>query len=286
MAQRQTQIQIPNRREDEPPASADQLQRIRELTVGSSLHGYRFDYRKLGTRQAQSILQQLLAMNDQQASSNPTRKKGPGCIASLAKSVTALIVWAGILACVAGGGYLIYWRMNQTPPPTASTDANTPSDNASPDDPDASNASGNTRKSIMFEGLDAVDDRPPADPIDRPTDNTPDLAQPTPTPDPIPPTPTVDPDLAKQLVGLEKLLVSLSQYTRNDFAPDLRARSSEGMQKKLDAYPQALAALDAIDPTLSRRIRAAIDAFAADNLDGSALREEIKSIRQALDQLQ
>ncbi|MFK7789182.1 MAG: hypothetical protein AB8C95_06800, partial [Phycisphaeraceae bacterium] len=221
----------------------------------------------------------------QNTSAKPT-KQGPGCVASLAKGVTALIVWAVILACVAGGGYLIYWQMNRDPAPTETADTTTPDDPASANTRGNSNTPGNTRESSIFEGLGVSDNSTPTDPTPDPINDTPDVTPPTTDPDPTPPTPAINRDLAKQIVGLEKLLVSLSQYTRNDFTADLRAKSSEGMQNKLNSYPQALAALDAVDPTLSPRIRAAIDAFAADTFDGSALREEIKTIRQAIDKLQ
>ena len=285
----QRQIQIPERREDEPPASPEQLARIRELTTGQSLQGYRFDYRKLGTDQADAVLKQLHAMNEQQPAPTRPSKQGPGCIASLAKGTTALIVWLVVLAGVAGGGYLIYWRMNQIPQTAESTDEN-PFENDQPaTTPDRSSSPDNsTRGSTIFEGLGATDDTtPPPDP--RP--NQPDTPATNPTtepkPDPVtPPTPTVDRALAQQLKDLEEMLVSLSQYTRNDFTADLRARSAQGMATKLGAFPQALAALKAIDPTLPPRIEAVIDEFAAPTLDGPALREEIKAIRAVIDTLQ
>lgn len=278
MAQRQTQIQIPQRIADEPPATPQQLQRIRQLTTGLSLQGYRFDYRKLGTHQADTILQQLNNMNDQQPTT-PPRKQSPGCLTSLAKTTTALIVWTLILAAVAGGAYLIYWRINQ-PQTTANTNPTTPDDAPSAATP---NPPGNTPTSTIFEGLGVSDNNTPNTPTNNPA---PDTTAPTPTPQ-TPPAPTLDPtptnQLTNQLADLEKLLVSLSQYTRNDFAPDIRLQSSQAMQRKLDDFPQALAALNTLDPTLTPRIRAAIDAFAADPIDGQALREEIKTIRQAIE---
>jgi hypothetical protein len=277
------QIQIPERRADEPPATPEQLALIRQLTAGLSLQGYRFDYRKLGLDQANTILKQLNAMNDQQTTPTKPAKQGPGCIASLAKGTTALIFWAVILAAVAGGGYFIYDYINKNPKPTANPDANAPDQQASTDTPNPPDRE--TRGSTIFEGLGVSDtprtDATPADKPDQPA------TDPKTRPDPVTPTPpTVDAELAQQLQDLEEMLVSLSQYTRNDFAADIRARSAQGMQNKLEAFPQALSALQKIDPTLPPRIRAVIDAFGADQFDGLSLRNEIKSIREAIDTLQ
>ena len=285
----QRQIQIPERREDEPPASPEQLARIRELTSGQSLQGYRFDYRKLGTDQANAVLKQLHAMNEQQPTPTRPAKQGPGCIASLAKGTTALLVWLVVLAGVVGGAYLIYWRMNQDPK-TAENASENPSDHEQArTNPDAQNNPGrNTRESSIFEGLgvsgdpDTRTDPTPDQPDNNPTTDP----NPSPEPEPTPPTPTVDRELAQQLQDLEEMLVSLSQYTRKDFNADLRAASAKGMQTKLQAFPQALSALKTLNPTIPPRIEAVINAFAAAEIDGPALRDEIKAIRSAIDQLQ
>lgn len=285
MTSQQTQINIPERRDDEPPATAEQLQRIRQLATGRSLQGYRFDYRKLGHDQAATILNQLHAMTDQPNPSAP-RKQGPGCIASLAKGTTALIVWALVLAGVAGGAYLIYWQMNQTPAPTDTAQNDDADPQNTPENPaNTTDNRGASTGSTIFEGL-GVSDSPntPA-----PTPNTPGRTTDTPdsaTEPTLPPTPTINRDLIKQLAGLEEMLVKLSQFTRSDFAADIRDQSSQAMQKKLADYPKALATLDQADPTLSLRIQAVIDAFAAPNLDGPALRDDIKSIREAINKLQ
>lgn len=287
MTHRQTQINIPERREDEPPASADQLQRIRQLATGRSLQGYRFDYRKLGSNQATSILNQLQAMNDQTTPTPKPAKQGPGCVASLAKGTTALIVWAIVIAGVTGGGYLIYNHIQNNPKPTASNenpDAD-PQDNPSTTNDRNDNPTRSTGSTI-FEGLGVSDTpTPPNAPTPNTTDRTTDTPKPSPEPT-LPPAPTVDRDLINQLASLEEMLVKLSQYTRSDFAVSIRDQSSQAMQKKLDEYPKALAALDAADPTLSARIRAVIDAFAAPTVDGPALREDIKAIRDRIDKLQ
>lgn len=277
------EIQIPERREGEPPATAEQLAYIRQLTAGLSLQGYRFDYRKLGQTQASAILQQLSNMNDQQTTPPPARKQGPGCIASLAKGTTALIFWAVILAGVAGGGYLIYNHIQSNPKPTASTEDNAPPDQqASSNTPKPpNNSSRPTTGSSIFEGL-GVSDTPSPDPEPIPSPPDSPSTNPTPEPEPVtPPAPTVDRDLAQQLEGLEKMLVSLSQYTRNDFTPDLRAASAQGMTKKLDAFPKALSTLASIDPELPDRIRKTIETFASSEFDALALRNEIKAIRSA-----
>lgn len=283
MAQRQ--IQIPERRENEPPASPEQLARIRELTSGQSLQGYRFDYRKLGKDQADAVLKQLHAMNEQQPAPNKPAKQGPGCIVSLAKGTTALTVWLVVLAGVAGGGYLIYWQINQAPKTTESTEENPLEGEQAGRNPDAPNKpERNTRGSAIFEGLGVSDDTPTPPGIGTNRPETPGT-NPGPAPEPTPPTPTVDREIAQQLKDLEEMLVSLSQYTRNDFAPGLRVRSAEGMMKKLEAFPKALSALKAIDPTIPPRIDAVIDAFAAPEVDGPGLRDEIKAIRQAIGKL-
>lgn len=287
MADRQNQIEIPKRREDEAPASQEQLQLIRQLVSGLALHGYRFDYIKLGTDQASAIIDQLLALQAQQGNAahppSRPRKQGPGCIASIAKGTTALIVWAVVLAGVAGGGYLIYWQMNRAPN-TAETTENPFEDDAA-NSPDQTGKRSPGSESKIFEGLGVSDD--PA-PLADSTLNEPDTSETA--PDNTPPTPKPVPDTAlrddparsQQLLGVENLLVQLSQFTRSDFTQSIRVQSSEAMQKKLDTYPAALDALDARDPVLSARIRAVIDAFAGDTIDGPAIREEIKSIRKAM----
>lgn len=279
----QQQIQIPERRDDEPPASPQQLQRIRQLTTGQSLQGYRFDYRKLGATQADTILNQLQAINDQQPAPTKPKKQGPGCIASLAKGTTALLVWLVVLAGVAGGAYLIYWQMKQNPKTSnqasqGDADQETPKTTDQPDN--------NRSTSKIFEGLGTSDPptpTPPTNPTpDRPNIPDTDLTPSDPKPDP---TPAIDRAATKQLEGLEKILVTISQGTRQSFAPNVRIQSSQAMQLALDNYPQALAILKQTDPTLPPRIRAIIDAFAADEIDGPALRDEIKPILKIIKQL-
>lgn len=289
MSKQQTQIQIPERVEDEAPATAEQLQFIRQLVSGMSLHGFRFDYRKLGKWQASTVIDQLLELKDQQSPATPPRKQGLGCVASLVRGTTALIVWLVVLASVAGGAYLIYNHIQNNPKPTATTDGDSPADQDDPADPGtSSNSPGNSLNtgSTIFEGL-GVSDSPntPTDPNPNSPDGTPPITPPTTAPDPDPAI-IAGRELTQQLAGLEKLLVNLSQYTRNDFARDIREQSTQALHRNLDTYPQALAALDAADPTLSLRIRAAIDAFAAERVDGPVLREEIKALRSAIDKLQ
>jgi len=283
MAERQTKIEIPDPVEGEAPATAEQLQFIRQLVSGMSLQGYRFDYRKMGTQQAAAVIDQLIALNKAQGKPAPTkpRKQGPGCIVSLVRGTTALLVWAIVLAGVAGGAYLIYWRMNQAPPTPDEQDqdtaqADTPQNNA--------NNNADSRESNIFSGLGASD-TPSTDPTPTPDtpDNTPDAS----TPDPVtPPTPVgPDPALLKQIAGLEELLVKLSQYTRNDFPQNIRIQSSEAMQRKLEDFDQAFSAIRAKDPALARRISSVIADFAAQSVDGPAVRDEITAIRKALDTL-
>lgn len=288
MANRQTQIHIPEQIENEEPATAEQLQFIRQLVSGMSLQGFRFDYRKLGKWQASSVIDQLLELkNDQQTPAAPPRKQGPGCVASLVRSTTALVVFLVVLAGVTGGAYLIYNHIQNNPKPSATADTDNPAEQAEADRPNPSDRPGNnTTGSTIFEGL-GVSDSPttPTDPAPTRPDGTPQVTPPTTETDPTP-TPTAGRELTQQLASLEKLLVNLSQYTRNDFARDIREQSSQALHRNLDKYPQALAALDATDPTLSLRIRAAIDAFAGEQVDGPALREDIKALRSAIDALQ
>lgn len=286
MADHSTEIEIPERLDNEEPATSEQLQFIRQLVSGQSLQGYRFDYRKLGKWQASAVIDQLIAIRDAshiQTTPSPARKQGPGCIASLAKSTTALIFWAVILAGVAGGAYLIYNHIQSNPKVTASTEENAPPDQqASSNTPKPpNNSSRTTTGSSIFEGLGVSDTPSPTpEPIPTPPDSP--STNPTPEPEPAtPPAPTVARDLAQQLEGLEKMLVSLSQYTRNDFTPDLRAASAQGMTKKLDAFPKALCTLASIDPELPDRIRKTIETFASSEFDALALRNEIKAIRAA-----
>jgi hypothetical protein len=277
----QQQIHIPQREPDEPDATPAQLKRVRELTTGRSLQGYRFDYRKLGQFQAQAVLNQLQAMTDANPSSKP-RKQGPGCIASFAKAATTLVFCLVVLAGVAGGGYAIYWWMNQNPKPTTETAA----EDTNPQDAESqgtTDATG-TRESTIFEGLGVSDNQTPTNDRDTtPTPDRPAIDPPTPDPTPPPTPPAPDRATARQLAELNSLLVQLSQFTRSEFAPDIRTQSSQAMQRKLDSFPQALAALNAKDPALVPRIRAAVDAFADAPLDGQALRDEIKSLRQAIE---
>eukprot|EP00752_Nemacystus_decipiens_P017089 g15306.t1 len=278
----ETHIQIPERADDEPPASAGQLQIIRQLSQGRSLQGYRFDYRKLGTDQAATIIDQLQTMNDQPTPSPRPSKQGPGCIVSLVKGTTALVVWVVVLAVVAGAGYLIYNHIQNNPKPTTSSSDGPidPQDNT--DDAEPLSTTGST----IFEGLDVsgTPDTTPASAPDKPERD----AQPVPpAPKPAePPAPVVDRELAQQLASLKEMLVKLSQYTRGEFAPEVRTRTSQIMLRTLDKYPKALAALDAADPTTSQRIRTAINAFAADQLDGPGLREDLKPLRQAIEALE
>ena len=288
MADKQTKIEIPERLEDEADATSEQLQFIRQLIGGMSLQGFRFDYRKLGKWQASAVIDQLLALNKEASEPTPTkpRKQGPGCIASFAKGTTALIFWAVVLAGVAGGGYLIYWWMNKNPQ-TAQNTAENPSEDGSsnPADTPTGSPDGSARESSIFEGLGASD--PPRGQADNTPDqpDTPTQPDTNPTPEPETPDTTVDRAATMQLVELEQMLVKLSQFTRNDFAADVRAQSSDAMQRRLDGFSAALAALDKTDATLSSRIRAVVEAFAAAEVDGPALREEIKAIRKAIDAL-
>lgn len=289
MAERRTQIQIPSRGEDEPDAAPAQLQRIRELTTGLALHGFRFDYRKLGQRQADAILRQLIAANDAQNTGAKRHKPRLGCVTRVAKGATAMTVWLVVLAGIAGAGYLIYSQVNRAPQGVTVSDEKDAAEIESNDtggDPDALPG---TRESMIFDGLrvaeDGGDGEAPGAALPSLADSesgaTPPAAGPAP-----PPLLADDPEAKQQLVGLEKMLVSLSQFTRSDFAADLRVRSAQGMQTKLDAYPRALAQLDQADPSLTPRIRAAIQTFARDRYDEQALREEIQAIRQAIQGLQ
>ncbi|MGB0768492.1 MAG: hypothetical protein ACPGYV_12375, partial [Phycisphaeraceae bacterium] len=107
MANRRTQIQIPDPDPGDPSATPQQLQTIRQLVAGMSLQGYRFDYRKLTATQAHAVIQQLHAMTQAPNQSNTNPPKGPGCIASIAKTTTTLIVAAVVLVVVAAAAVLV-----------------------------------------------------------------------------------------------------------------------------------------------------------------------------------
>ena len=119
MAERRTPIQVPPRREDESPATAEQLQTIREMVTSMSLSGFRFDYRKMGTDQADSVIEQLLQLRN--VSDVPSKQaSGGGCVGAVmrafARGVTTLIVALIVLAGVGAGGKqpaAVCWCINR-----------------------------------------------------------------------------------------------------------------------------------------------------------------------------
>lgn len=275
----QQQIHIPQRRDDDPPATAQQLKHIRQLVQGQSLQGYRFDYIKLSNTQAQAIIHQLTKMTEHTNTTPKNRKQAPGCISQIVRSTTALVVWIIVLAGVAGGAYLIYWRVTQAPeqPKTANQQ---PAEDLTSDDQTQNQS---TRPSTIFHGLNASDNTPTQPSTTNPTPTQPTITPPNPTintPTNPSPAPTPDPLLAQQRSDLLELLVKLSQYTRSDFAPSIRDQSSQAMHNKLDTLTSLL---NTLDPALTKRIRDAVTAFASPQLDSQALRDEIKAIRQALE---
>jgi hypothetical protein len=295
MADRRTPIQVPPRGDDEAPASPEQLQLIRQLVTGMSLTGFRFDYRKLGTAQAASVIDQLLQMRD--ADNIPTNKaKGGGCIGSLVRGTVRLtvflVVLAIVLAGVAGGGYLIYQKMNETPSGVASDDAG----DSDADEAGGALANARREKSKIFDGLYVEED-----PNDKPGDakdpelfpDTPNGTTPRPRPSAprtdAPPTPKPKPrfssEAVKQWEELEEMLVKLKTYTRTESAQDLRVVSVQIMQKRLARLAAAMDAIASADPALAERVRELVAGYDDETIDGQAMRDEIDAIREAVDAL-
>lgn len=273
-----TQIQVPDRLENDPPATPEQLQFIRQLVTGMSLHGFRFDYRRLGKHQAQVVTDQLLKMKDTQDNATPAKKKGPSCMIVLVRRMTMLIVWGTILAVVAAGGYAIYWRVSQTPSSTADNQTTEATDDA-PSEEDLVD-------SKLFPGLKVQ--RDPNSATD--TTKAPDT---TTTPAPVPSTPPVaepEPIADKlkeratrlQLDELDRLLVKLSQFTRNDYPQAIRIQSATGMTKAFSDMPQAMSAIQQLDATLPQRIRDVINRYSKAEIDAQAMRTELTAIRDAI----
>lgn len=292
MAERLTSIQVPPRGDDEPPASAEQLQTIRAMVTGMSLSGFRFDYRKLGADQADAVIDALSRLRG--ASGPAAPPSGGGCVTSLARGVVTLIVAAVVLAGVAGGGYLIYQKVNEKPEGGGNQQAVQDPSDAQPQQPSGRtpghSQQGQTdppgRESKFFDGLRVVDD--PNDPLAQ-RDLPPDTQTPGVTPPdretPTPPAPRVDPRVAAQLDDLEKLLAQLSQFTRKDYDQSIRQQSADLMQKNLSRLSEAMQAVSAADPALAERIRAAVAGYGAASLDGTKLRGEIDAIRVGLDKV-
>ena len=313
MAQRRTQVQIPERRDDEAPATPAQLKHIRELVAGMSLRGYRFDYRKLGTDQADSIISQLIGLRDSQGPSNEPakRRSGGGCGVSLTGAFVSLVI---VCAAVAGAyTYLLKdlglaWEdVLDFDNPFASSSETT--GEAEPEDAGegvseeegggetlADGGDGvvsseeNERwvESLLFEGQrvrarDGQDNPPP--PINPGTDN------PTPPTDDTPDPPTTEPglsaDTVSQLAALEELLVQYSQTTRSERQFDVSVRETivRGLNSRLDQLPAAMRHLEAQDAELVQRLRAVMQRYAEETLPAEAIRAEITVIRERLDRL-
>lgn len=291
MAQRRTPIQVPPRGEDEAPATAEQLQTIREMVTGMSLSGFRFDYRKMGTDQAGSVIEQLMQLRDM--SGVPAKQAGGGgCVGAVmrafARGVTTLVVAVIVLAGVAAGGYLIYKKINETPPggqQVASQDGEGDNDTKASDN---NRDDGNLRDSKIFDGLKVRDDNPADNDEPRRITPGPITTDPGPTTDPNPVTPTPNPldrKVAEQLDALEQMLVQLSQFTRKDYDASIRSRSAAGMQKRLGDLSLAMDTVRKADASLADRINAVVEAYAAPQIDGEAMRGQIEAIRGALAEL-
>ena len=295
MAQRRTPIQVPTRQDDEAPASPEQLQFIRQLVTGMSLSGFRFDYRKLGTLQAASVIDQLLELRE--ASGVPvSRSNNGGCIGSLVRGTVrltvSLIVLAVVIAGVGVGGYLIYQKMNESP--TAGDEARGAADSG-----DAGGSAGSTggKREVEFFGHKIeVDDDGQGKPDQRENPEDPDLFPDTPNgqvpkprePGPVipqitpPPKPRFSAEAIKQIEDLELLLAQLKTFTRKDTEQVYRAESVKWMQKKLESLSPMMDAITSAEPALSQRIRKVVADYAADEINGAAMREEIDAIREKL----
>lgn len=287
MASRKTTIDVPDRKPDEAPATAEQLQIIRHLVAGMSLQGFRFDYRKLGQSQASAVLVQLQQLKEAEDYDPVVRKKkGPGFMTKLIKNVVVLLF---VLAFVGGGGYAIYYIA------TNKTDSSKQANNASGQDQDkdkpadTDTKAGSTKKrsgEITLFGLPGSDDEP-SDTDPGNTAGDPTLTQGTPGPNDAT-LPGVDPvkpiearKREKQIQTLRGILVWVSANT--DRTDDLSTRKdiSERMTQKLDEMPELMGAIERVNPTLAQRIRTVVKAYGEADIDYAATNAESISVRKA-----
>jgi len=302
MAQRKTQIQVPERGEQEADATAQQLQFIRQLVSGMSLRGFRFDYRRLGEDQAASVIDQLLAIRDASPGS-VAAKSGRGCGGALLGVVKFGVVAVILFTLIAGGVYFASLRgvdlgvdfsrflpafvSDRDGSETDEEGRDTPGDPAAADDTDQDTDNGkNLVDSKLFPGLKVEQnpggtdraaspdtDLPPEDP------NTPDADPANPTGDASSPAGAIP---RSDLDAIELMLVQLSQYSRSEYTQAIREKSVQAMNTRLAKWSDTMAAIEQADPELAGRIRGVVERYGRPTVDGEALREEINAIREML----
>lgn len=289
MSPRKTQVKVPERGEEEPDATPEQLQQIRALVQGMSLQGYRFDYRRMGVNQASSVIQQLSSLSSQSAPTSKPRRSGPGCFRKVGRLAMSLL----LLAAFIGGGYVLYTEgvFDQLlAGPSASDDEGAASTETASTDgttgPDKSEPRGELRESKIFAGQFVRDDPDTDGPTGlepRPAD--PGERVPEPIIPPVDPKPTVDATAIKQIESLKKLLAQLSEFTRSDYPQAIRQRSVNGMLKKLSESNAAMQFINSKDASLTNAIQTLIERYGEAAVDGESLRKEIKALQARLDTL-
>ena len=293
MSQRNSQIQVPERGENEPDATAQQLEFIRQLIIGTSVQGFRFDYRKLGEAQAAAVINQLLLTRD--ASKVPVNTHtGPGCIGSIAilmRRLGTVVILLMFLAAIGGGVYLYFAvqkgdfrdfveKMGLSMGEEITGEKqDAPPSNESKDD--------NLVDSLMFDGLKVpknLSDLKPIDPREglKPDNNS----TPPSTTDPPPPVDPPDPQPSgpafAHLDAIELMLVQLSQFTRSDYDQSIRAQSVKAMNNRLAKWSDTMAEVKEQSPELAKRIRDLVNNYGNADIDGPAMREEVNAIRDLM----
>lgn len=292
-------IRVPARGADEPAAEAEQLRRIRQLVSGMSLHGYRFDYRKLGRDQAQAVLTQLIELRNQGAY-DMDDATGPGFIGRLlrrlAKAATIIVVLcligAGVYVFVLNGDPMGFYAQlmgdDQRDLVEEEQDPAQGEGGLTVDYPDDENLV----DSKLFHGLKVYRD-PIAGQADRAADDADgggeagnigdgSVVEGTDTA-----TRPTGPAISRSdLDALRSMLAKLRQFTRSDYPQSIRAQSVTGMQTRLEQYAQTLAAIEARDASLADGVRRVVAAYGEAQVDGQAMRDTIGQLLERLDRLQ
>lgn len=305
-------IHVPDRLDDEPDASAEQLQVIRQLVTGMSLTGFRFDYRRLGSEQARSIIDQLLSIRDAQGMATE-RNTGRGCLGTLGAfirglgtAVIALLILGGI-----GVGVFIYFNaengnlrgsledLADRVGVELDLDSGSAGDAADDENP-AGEADPNAEKtgedadlvdSPLFEGLKVERYPTPDEPDENSTRDKPDSDRDGDSGDTgtaragSNDEPTLSTAARREIDAIESMLVQLSQFTRTDYSQSIRQSSVQGMKNHLATLSTGMQAIEQRDPALAKRIRALVEAYGQDQINGEAMRDEVNAIREVLEKL-
>lgn len=312
MPRQTADIQVPDRLADEPDASAEQLQVIRQLVTGMSLTGFRFDYRKLGSDQAAAVIDQLLKIRDAQGMTAATNT-GRGCLGTLGAFIRGLgtVVISLLVLGVIGGGVFIYFNAESgnwrgyledladrvgveldlgSDSVGDAVDEESPAGEA---DPNAEQTDGDSDlvDSPLFEGL-KVDGYPtPGGPDENSTRDKPDSDRHGDSGD----TGTArtgsgdGPNLStaarREIDAIELMLVQFSQFTRTDYSQSIRQSSVEGMNNHLAKLSTGMQAIEQREPALADRIKALVEAYGQEQINGQVMRDEVNAIREAIEKL-